>query len=112
MKYFYKRIVLFSCMITTPLLLVAQQGAGQYGPNMMWGGWQGMLFAPVFMIIFTVLIILGVVFLVRWLGGSSDGGGSKTSAEREPLDILKERFAGGDIDRDEYIARRQLLEEK
>lgn len=112
MKRYYQWVVIFLYLMSTPLLVVAQQGENFYGPHMMWNGWHGMLFAPIFMIIFIALVVVGVVFLVRWLGGDSHKIGSRTLDKRDPLDILKERFANGEIDKDEFSERRQLLQEK
>jgi putative membrane protein len=47
-----------------------------------------------------------VVLVVRWLGGTSGGSGNRPKAA---LDILEERFARGEIDKDEFEARRQAL---
>jgi putative membrane protein len=112
MKYFNQRLVIFLCLMSGSLVVFAQQGSDHYGSNMWWNDWHGVFFAPVFMIIFLVLIILSVVFLVRWLGGRPDGDGFKSPAQQDPLNILKKRFASGDIDKDEFIERRQLLLEK
>lgn len=77
---------------------------------MMWhGGWYGMLFGPIMMIIFIGVAVAVVVLLVRWLGGSTHVSDSPRSPERDPLDILKERFARGEIDKDEYEERRRVL---
>lgn len=42
-----------------------------YGPHMMWGagGWYGMIFGPLFMILTLAAVIAVAVLLVRWLGG-------------------------------------------
>jgi len=73
-----------------------------------WGGWGwGMGFGWIFMILFWALVILGVVALARWIlsTGTSAGG-----AGRPPLDILKERYARGEITRDQYEQMRRDLE--
>lgn len=62
---------------------------GEYG----WG-W-GMGFGWLFMIGFWVLVILGVVFLVRTLLGGAGKG-------ETPLDILRKRYARGEITREEF----------
>ncbi|OGA29672.1 MAG: electron transporter RnfE [Betaproteobacteria bacterium RIFCSPLOWO2_02_FULL_65_24] len=75
----------------------------------MWGmmdgygwGWWGM--GP--MLLWWVLIILGIVVLVRWLARSS--GGREPVAET-PLDILKKRYARGEIDREEFEQKKRDL---
>jgi len=70
-----------------------------------WGG--GMFFGPLFMIAGPVLLIILVVVVVRWLADSCD---SPTVRIRTPREILDERFAKGEIHRDEYEERRQALE--
>jgi len=84
-----------------------------WGPHMMgWGGgWLGMIFGPVFMILVLALVIAVAVLLVRWLGGSPLAATPHPPPARTPLDILKERFAGGEIDKDEFEERRRTLGE-
>jgi len=83
-----------------------------YGPHMMgWGGgWYGMILGPLFMILVLALVIAVAVLLVRWLGGPWHGTAShQVPSGRTPLDILKERFARGEIDKDEFEERRRVL---
>ncbi len=85
-----------------------------YGPHMMWwgGGWYAMIFGPLFMILLLALLIAAVVLLVRWLGAPLQGPVSPHQPNgRTPLDILKERFARGEIDKDEFEERRRVLGE-
>lgn len=75
-----------------------------------WSGWGwGMGFGWIFMIFFWALIVLGVVALAKWLfsaGGTVGSGGfSKT-----PPEILKERYARGEINREQYERMRRDLE--
>ena len=81
------------------------------GPQMMWGwGWYGMIFGPLFMILMLAVAVAVVVLLVRWLGGPWQWTvPPQTPAGRTPLDILKERFASGEIDKEEFEERRRVL---
>lgn len=83
-----------------------------YGPHMMgWGGgWYGMIFGPLFMILVLAVVIAVAVLLVRWLGGPWHGTAPHQQPPgRTPLDILRERFARGEIDKEEFEERRRVL---
>jgi len=89
----------------------AQQQAGPYyGPHM-WHGGPWMFVGPLMMIIFIAAAVAVVVLVVRWLGGSGHGTAAHPSPGRTPLDILKERFARGEIDKEEFEERRRVLGE-
>jgi putative membrane protein len=62
-----------------------------------WGMWLG----PLLMIIPLALLIIAIASLVRWMGGR-DGGARIRTAH----DMLDERYARGEIDREEYLRRR------
>lgn len=81
----------------------------------MWGGmdhgfgWGGMGFmGTVLMVLFWVLVFLGIVVLVKWFVPSS--GTSNRLPEKSALDILKERYARGEIERDEFEQKKRDLE--
>ncbi len=65
---------------------------------MHWGdyGW-GMGFGWIFMITFWVLVILGVVYVIQMLTKGAAKPGSDSS-----LEILKKRYAKGEISREEF----------
>lgn len=94
-----------------PMQAWAQQSGRYYGH--MWdGGWHGWFFGPFMMILLIVLVILGVLIAVRWSGRDSGRHESSSGTrERTPLDILKERFARGEIDKEEFEERRRALED-
>ena len=94
-----------------PLAAWSQPRDGDYyGPHMMWGGWYGMFCGPLMMIIFIAVVVVLVVLAVRWLGGGH-GSSQALPPTRTPLDILKERFARGEIDKEEFEERRRVLGE-
>ena len=82
-----------------------------YGPHMMWGGgWGMMIFGPLFMILVLAAVIAAAALLVRWIGGPWQGITAPQPPQGPaPLDILKERFARGEIDKNEFEERRRVL---
>jgi len=115
-----KRVpILRAAVMNMVLVLVPSLGWAQapadpdryaYGPHMMWwgGGWAGMVFGPLFMILTLAAVIAFAALFVRWLGGPWHGTAPQG---RTPLDILKERYARGEIDKEEYEERRHVLGE-
>ena len=77
---------------------------------MMWGdygwGW-GMGFGMISMVLFWVLVILGIVILVKWIAGGSPG--ASQPPVKTALDILKERYARGEIDKQEFEEKKRDL---
>lgn len=84
-----------------------EQGEPVYGPHM--PGW--MFFGPLFVVFFIGVAVAVVAFLVRGGGGPGRGMAPYPSPGRTPLDILKERFARGEIDKEEFEERRRVLGE-
>lgn len=86
-----------------------------YGPHMMgWdGGWSGMVFGPLIMILALAAVVAVVLLLARSLGVAGHGAPPQYQGRpgRTPLDILKERFARGEIDKQEFEERRRVLGE-
>ncbi len=59
------------------------------------------------MLLFWGVLIVLIVMAVRWFGNSGGPtGGGKLNAQ----DILKERFARGEIDEDEFKKRKAALD--
>lgn len=69
-------------------------------------GWGHMIFGSLMMILFWGGIILAVVFVIRSIKG---GGRDSQPTEKSPLDILNERFARGEIDKEEFEEKKRLL---
>jgi len=59
------------------------------------------------MLLFWGLLIAGIVMLVRCSRGSGPSG--KREREKSALDILKERYARGEIERDEFEQKKRDL---
>lgn len=78
-----------------------------------WGmGWGGMWFGWLLMIGFTVAVVVLVAWLFRLSApGSSTGSVTPRSGgeSRSALDMLQERYARGEISKDEYLDARATL---
>jgi putative membrane protein len=78
------------------------------GPGMM-GGWGMGWFGTIFMFIFWVLIIIGLVFLIKWLIQSTKKEPESAQSSSRALDILKERYAKGEINKEEFEEKKRDL---
>lgn len=102
------KIMTLLSLCTATSVSAQQEYPKYYGPHMWEGGWHGWFFGPIMMIVFFAVAVVAVVLLVRWLGGPGHG---HSPAGKTPLDILKERFARGEIDKEEFEERRRVLGE-
>lgn len=107
-----RRLLALFTGILLSTLWTAPSVAQAYGDRDVWWhpgwGWGHMIFGGLMMIVFWGGVIVVIVLLVRWLGSGGAGHPSAPS-RRTPLDILQERFAKGEIDKEEYEDRRKLL---
>ena len=78
--------------------------------GMMWGpGWgpgYG-LFGWLMMLLFWILIIVGAVLIIRWL--VTETGSRSAAAGDTTVDILKRRYAKGEITKDQFEAMKRDL---
>jgi putative membrane protein len=77
-------------------------------------GWGGMIFGGLLMLLFWVVVIALIFFVVRSLSRPSSGqaarsAGSPGPAPDQALEILRERYARGEISKDEYTSMRHDL---
>ena len=80
---------------------------------MHWGNFNGMGYGGfglgwIFMIIFWALVLLGIVYLAKELFSNNKITAEKESAE----DILKKKYASGEITKDEYSKRLEVIVKK
>ncbi len=73
--------------------------------------WGHMMFGPLMMFVFVALVVVVVVLAVRWLGGAGRGAAAQPRPGKTPVDILEERYARGEIDKDEFEERKRILSE-
>ena len=84
-----------------------------WGQGFGMGHWIG----GILMVLFWILVIVGLVYLVRYLiqrgGGDSSErsrGGSREGAEPSALELLKQRYARGEMSREEYLEKKKDME--
>ncbi len=67
------------------------------------------MFGPLMMFVFVVVVIVVVVLAIRWFGGAGHGATADPRSGKTPIDILEQRYASGEIDKDEFEERRRIL---
>jgi putative membrane protein len=79
------------------------------GPGMM-GSWGMGEFGMIFMVALWVLAIVGLIFLLKWLMQTAIGKKEGTHGNSlQAVDILKERYARGEIDQAEFETKKRDL---
>ena len=122
MKYLHWIMALFvggKMLLISAVSAFAQTGPGQgprgdymqypWGGMMSWG-WLGMAFH----VLMLILILIALVLVVKWLLMQSSHSRREDKAIPEQksrsLEILKERYARGEIDRQEFEQKKQDLD--
>ncbi len=116
--------ILISFILILPLFILADTGSGAEGAhcfqqesylmggamsNMMGGleinpmGWLG--FGWIFMILFWLFIFIAIILFVKWVFDQGKNKEKNNSA----LDILKERYAKGEISKQEFETKKKDL---
>lgn len=76
-----------------------------YGWDWFFGGGFFML---LFMLVFWALIIAGAVWLIRYIAHGNPSSG--TLGTKSALDVLKERYVKGEIDKSEFEAKKKDIQ--
>lgn len=110
-------VLLLAAMVIPPLVGLMtgwgsmgsdQSGQVRFGPWMMHGyGWMGGFGMGFGMLVFWGLIIVLIYMLVHSTSGATMG---QQPHQSTPLDVLKRRYAAGEINREQYQEIRKDLE--
>jgi putative membrane protein len=79
-------------------------GGGYYMHGMMGYGWW---FMPLIPVMFLLLLVLGAYFLLKEF---TSGERAVSSQSNRALELLKERYARGELTREEYLKMKEELE--
>jgi putative membrane protein len=101
-----RRIVVVLSGLSVPAVAWAQERPYDFwGMHPMWGMWGAWGFGMMLMmLVFWGLVIVGLVLGIRWL--LSQGRNPHADAA---LEILRQRYARGEIDKEEFEARKRDL---
>lgn len=110
MKKIFFNIILINIFFLPFLAFANSDNASEKSHSMMnfghmnfgtgWG-WVGMIF----MALFWILIIIGIITLIKWIIGQTKNEAKTKSA----LDILKERYAKGEVSKEEFKEKKKDL---
>jgi putative membrane protein len=78
-------------------------GPGGFGMGWMWLWW-------LLLLVGVVVVLVGL--MLAWRSGDRFRGGGTAPRPSSAREILDERFARGEIDEEEYRARRRVLDER
>ena len=110
-----KLMLTLAALMTLPIQTALAQSTDRpaYGHGFWGGHWGGWFMGPVMMLILIAVIVVAVIWIVRQSGGNASRHPSDHTGSpgKTPLDILKERVAKGEIDKDEFEDRRKVIED-
>jgi putative membrane protein len=103
MKHIWQRLVLVTGWLA-PSGVMAQERFYEWHWEMhpMWWGWGLGMMAMMFL--FWALVIIGLIVGIRWLAGQG-----KLSRSDSALEILRQRYARGEINKEEFEAKKKDL---
>ena len=106
MKHMAGRILSVLGGVSMPVAAWAQERPYDFwGMHPMWGMWGAWGFGMMLMmLVFWGLVIVGLVLGLRWLVTQGRESRSDTA-----LEILRQRYARGEIDKEEFEARKRDL---
>lgn len=98
-----KKIFLITPFLLSPLLAFAHYGDDMFDHHMDMTNY-GYFGGGFFVVIFWILIIIGIIYLVKYL---SHGKRDKQGGEDSAIKILKERYAKGEMSKEEFEEKKK-----
>ena len=92
-------IAIFS---SSPAMAQSRRYEGWHMGSGMMGEWGMGWFGGTIMIIFWILILVALVFFIKWLVQNTGRNHASLDRGNRALEILKERYARGEIDKVEF----------
>ena len=80
-----------------------------HGPGMMGWGYGTSWFGHIIMMAFWIALIIGIIVFIRWLVLSTRSETQKKDPENSALEILKKRYARGEINKEEFEEKKRDL---
>ena len=108
MKTFKGLILIFSNILYLTGAVTANENTGEWGMgHMMSWPWAG---GMIFMMIPMFILVIGAIFLMIYvLRKAADLGGPSDFRQETPLEILKRRYARGEISREEFEEMKKTI---
>ena len=97
-----KEAVMLHWLITVALLVQERSYEWRWEMHPMWWGWGLGMMAIMFL--FWALVIIGLIVGIRWLVGQG-----KVSRSDTALEILRQRYARGEINKEEFELKKKDL---
>jgi putative membrane protein len=108
----WNALTLSSALAISDAFAQVEPYSGHRGPMGDWGwGWGGMIFGPILMLVFLAAAVAVIMLVVRWIGGGPATPTIQAPGGKTALDILRERYARGEIDTEEFESRKRTLSE-
>jgi len=102
-------LAVIALLVLIPLLIMAGMmgGMGMMGGGLMNGGMMGGMGMTLLGLLFLLLVLAGVALLVIWAVRRSGGG--LGSGREDPMEILRARYARGEVGCEEFERMREDL---
>lgn len=84
-------------------------GSGEMGPGMWTWGFHMGWFSTLLMGLFWIAVMVAILFLIRWLVVSTSHRNREAGPKDSALEILRMRYAKGEINKEEFEEKRKDL---